>query len=197
MNPEDARLRAVEGLAVACRAEMEHTHQVTRLALRLFDELKALHRLGAEERFWLQCAGLLHDIGWSEGQTQHHKRALGIILHTPLLPFDARERFVIGSIARYHRKALPKVTHDHFAALQPADRETVRVLAALLRVADGLDRTHESLVQDLSCAVAADTIAVRCFAPRTGAAEGETALAKGNLLEEVFGRKLSVEWCLR
>ncbi|MBL7065580.1 MAG: HD domain-containing protein [Anaerolineae bacterium] len=193
---QDRRLQAVLQLAQDCEYEVEHTHQVTRLALRLFDELGTLHGLGAEERFWLRCGALLHDIGLIKGARGHHKTALRIILDTPLLPFDARERLIVGSIARYHRKALPQETHAHFAALDPADQDSVSTLAALLRVADGLDYTHQSLVQDISCETAPRQIIVRCGVRRAAEVERQRALYKGNLLEQVLNRELVVEWRL-
>jgi exopolyphosphatase/pppGpp-phosphohydrolase len=150
--------------------------------------------LGAEERFWLQCGALLHDIGWIEGQRGHHKTALRIILTTPVLTFDTRERFIIGSIARYHRKALPNEKHDHFATLKPRERQIVRVLAGILRVADGLDRTHQNLVKNLSCEVLPKRLVLRCGVRRPAEDERQEALDKGVLLEQVFERKLVVEW---
>lgn len=187
-------LESVLHLAESCEYEVGHTHQVTRLALRLFDELQPVHRLGAEERFWLHAGALLHDIGWIEGRKGHHKTALHTILNTPLLPFDNGECLVIGSIARYHRRALPKKKHGHFAALKPPQRHIVSVLAAILRVADGLDRTHQSLVQDLSCEITPEQIRVRCSARRPVDIERRSALKKGQLLEKVLKRDLVVEW---
>ncbi len=190
---EDSRLEAVLQLAESCHYAADHTHQVTRLALQLFDELQSLHGLGAEERLWLQYAALLHDIGWIEGQQAHHKTALRIILTTPSLPFDTRERHIIGSIARYHRKALPDEKHDHFAALEPAERQKVRVLAGLLRVADGLDRTHQSVVENIACEVTPERLVLRCAAKGQPAEEErQEALDKGVLLEQVFERKLVI-----
>ena len=191
---EHSRLEAVLQLAESCHYAADHTHQVTRLALQLFDELQSLHRLGAEERLWLQYAALLHDIGWIEGQPAHHKTSLRIILTAPGLPFDARERHIVGSIARYHRKALPDEKHDHFAALEPTDRQKVRVLAGLLRVADGLDCTHQSVVESLSCEVTSERLVVRCSAiGQSAKEERQEALDKGVLLEQVFERKLVIE----
>lgn len=189
-----SRLSAVLQLAESCDYEVAHTNQVTRLALRLFDELESLHCLGLEERFWLRCGALLHDIGWIEGQRGHHKTALRITLDTPLPPFDERERLIIGSIARYHRKALPSEMHEHFAALALDDQHVVRVLAALLRVADGLDRTHWGVVEDLWCAVSREQVIVRCAVSAPAEVERQAALDKGELLEEVFGRLLVIEW---
>jgi putative phosphoesterase len=190
------RLRAVLQLARDCDYEQEHTHQVTQLSLRLFDELESLHWLGTPERFWLRCAALLHDIGWIEGQKGHHKTSLYLILDAPDLPFDQRERFIVGSIARYHRGALPKDKHEHFAALSPVDQRIVTILAAILRVADGLDRTHQSVVQDLQCELTPPEVVVNCVARGNAGPEQERALDKGDLLERAFDRELIIKWHL-
>ena len=125
------KLAAVIELARTCESEYEHVTHVCNLTLRLFDEMVSLHDLSDEERFLLQCASILHDIGWVEGWKNHHKVALRIILETTMLPFTHRERLIIGSIARYHRKALPVLSHDHFAALNPLDRKTVQILSGI------------------------------------------------------------------
>ncbi len=192
-NNQEAILAAVARLAESCQDELGHSHQVTRLALLLFDELTPLHKLGTAERFWLQCAGLLHDIGWVEGQPRHHKTALRIILDTPMLPFDRQERLIIGSVARYHRKALPDEKHPHFAALKPVQRQVVSQLAALLRVADGLDCSHQGLVKTLACKVTARQIRVQCEVLSNAEAERLEAIDKGALLEQVFARKLAID----
>jgi putative phosphoesterase len=191
---DDKILKDLLHLAETCEYEAGHTHQVTQLALRLFDELQPLHLLRAEERFWLHAASLLHDIGWIEGQKGHHKTALRIILKTPLLPFSNRERLIIGSIARYHRRALPKKKHGHYAALRSPERKIVKTLAAILRVADGLDRTHQNLIEDLSCGISPEQITVRCQVHRPAEVERQAALKKGQLLGKVFKRNLVIEW---
>ncbi len=169
-----------------------HSSQVTRLAMRLFDELRELHALGAEERFWLQCAGILHDIGWIEGQKGHHKTSLRIILAEPHLPFDERERNIVGSIARYHRRKLPNKGHRHFAALRRDERQKVKVLSAILRVADGLDFTQQSLVKDITSEVSPDQVAINCAVSGEAEAEKGRAIEKGDLFEKVFNRDLTI-----
>jgi len=172
---------------------MQHVQQVTRLALQLFDDLKPLHGLGMQERAWLQYAGLLHDIGWIEGATGHHKTALRIILETPLLPFDARERLIIGSIARYHRGALPAARHAHFAELKPLEQRLVGILAGLLRVADGLDCTHQSLVEGVTAQVVGKRIVIRCHARQQAAEEFADATAKSDLLVQMLKRSVALQ----
>lgn len=196
LTPEQEKaLQACLQLAQTLEYAAEHTHLVTRLALRLFDETSELHHLGEVERFWLQCAGLLHDIGWVEGWKGHHKASFRIIQSTQLLPFDSKERLIIGSIARYHRKALPGLGHDHFATLEPPEQEKVRVLSALLRLADGLDGSHQSRVRDITVHINKKRILIRCAINTLTAIEEEAAATnKSDLLRLVFQRAVHIRW---
>ncbi len=188
----ESRLEEVLNTARSFNYNEGHSSQVTRLAMRLFDELGELHGLGAEERFWLQCAGILHDIGWIEGQKGHHKTSLRIILAEPKLPFDERERNIVGSIARYHRKRLPNKGHRQFAALRRDERQKVKVLSAILRVADGLDFTQQSLVKDITSEVSPKQVIVNCSLSGEAEIEQKRAMEKGDLFEKVFNRDLVI-----
>jgi putative phosphoesterase len=190
----DQRLEAVLELAQASDYEVEHTHQVTRLALMLFNETQSFHRLGPQERFKLQCAALLHDIGYVAGSKSHHKQALRIILASDLLPFKRRERLIIGSIARYHRKALPSTRHKHFARLDREDRRRVEVLAAILSLVDSLDSSHRSLVHTLTCTFTPRKAILHCVVLGLYEEWRQRVFEKGLLFEQVFGRKLVLEW---
>ncbi len=188
----ESRIEEVLKTARSFNYNEEHSSQVTRLAMRLFDELAELHGFGAGERFWLQCAGILHDIGWIEGQKGHHKASLRIILAEPHLPFDERERNIVGSIARYHRKKLPNKGHSHFAVLPRDERQKVRGLSAILRVADGLDFTQQSLVKDITCEVSPEQVTINCTVSGEAEIEEKRAMEKGDLFEKVFNRKLII-----
>jgi exopolyphosphatase/guanosine-5'-triphosphate,3'-diphosphate pyrophosphatase len=195
LTPEQQNhLECVLELVKTFDYEEAHTQHVTFLALRLFDELQDLHKLGPDQRFQLLCAGLLHDIGWAEGWKDHHKTALRTILETPLLQFDSKERLIIGSVARYHRKALPDLKHDHYAALDPPEREVVNILAALLRLADGLDRSHRRLVKDLTAKASHKKVIIRCASEVPVNEEAGTAEDKSDLMKIVFKRKVVLHW---
>jgi len=193
-DDEQKIINAIISLSETCGTETEHTRHVTWLSLRIFDDLQNLHKLCAQHRFWLLCAGLLHDIGWSEGWRGHHKTGLRIIQETPMLPLDHKERLVIGSIVRYHRRALPNLRHDHYAALERDDRSIVDQLASFLRLADGLDRTHRSLVKDVACKYSDSKIIVRCACRFPAIEEEQSGKEKGALIEKTFKRKLVIRW---
>jgi exopolyphosphatase/pppGpp-phosphohydrolase len=194
ISTDDVRLPIVLTLAETCGYEATHTCQVTRLALTLFDQLAIMHRMGSAEKFWLEAAAILHDIGWVDGWRGHHKSSLRIILQTPMLPFTNRERLTIGSIARYHRKALPVEQHDHFNALSFHDRQVVKMLSAILRVADGLDTTHQSLVKDVFVKVTTRKIDITCIVQLPITEEPKMALKKADLMELVFNKRVTVTW---
>jgi exopolyphosphatase/pppGpp-phosphohydrolase len=189
---QQPNLEAVLRLARTVEVEVSHTYRVTQLAVSLFDQLKPVHALGDKERAWLIYAGLLHDIGWIEGWREHHKVSLRIILTTPMLNFSNKERLIIGSIARYHRKSLPDPKHDHYAALNQDERKLVNTLAGCLRLADALDHSHQQKVSALSVRLKSRKIILDCTASQPCPEELEAVEEKKDLLERAFRRKVEV-----
>lgn len=147
----DIRKASVHHLAESCQYEPRHAATVRRTALSLFDQLRAVHGLGNAEREYLEAAAVLHDIGYHISHAQHHRHSYYLIRHSELLGFTDREIEIIANVARYHRKSHPKMKHEGFPRLAERDRRIVLALAALLRIADGLDRRH----QDIFAAVTA------------------------------------------
>ena len=194
---EDSRLQIVRQLGEQHGYDEHHAHQVMQFALRLFDDLRPLHQLGRRERRWLQCAALLHEIGLSQGRKGHHKATYRLIRDAKELPFRRRERRMIGLIARYHRKAFPKKKHKGYKKLSSGQRRRVRMLASLLRLADGLRRERVHLVEILNCEFTFQTITLLCSVTQRPASDRDrttTETVKGELLEHVFRRSLEIQW---
>lgn len=186
-----ARRRQVQELAQRAPALWEHAQQVARLSARLFDLTAPVHNLGAREREWLEYAALLHDVGYSIHFERHHKHSLYLISTAGLDAFDPREIEIVAHVARYHRGALPKRSHESFAALRPWQQETVRRLAALLRVANALDRTHAARVVELHAAlVKRKPVVVEVLSPFDVALELTAARHGADLFERHFRRRI-------
>jgi len=162
------------------------------LALDIFDQLRDPLGMDDEDRETLQFGSLLHDIGWIEGQRKHHKTALRMIQGAEQLGLDARHRELVAAVARYHRKALPADNHAHFAALDPADKRKVCILAGILRIADGLDRTHCDVVEKIDCELRDDELTLYCQTHQPADAELAAAMKKGDLLAGVLQREVSL-----
>ena len=142
----DVRRRSVVELGERCNYWPEHANQVARLAVALFDQTRAIHGLTDREREWLEYAALLHDIGVHISYERHHKHSFYLIKNGDLRGFEPDEIDAIALLARYHRNATPKRRHEGFGELPRKRRVAVRTLAAILRLAESLDRSHSQTI---------------------------------------------------
>jgi exopolyphosphatase / guanosine-5'-triphosphate,3'-diphosphate pyrophosphatase len=188
----DYRLRGVHAVGRRFGYEETHAHQVARLAERVFDYLMRsdLAVLNRHHRTLLSAAALLHDAGYHIAHESHHKHSLYLIKNSELTGFSEAERDVIANVARYHRGPDPKERHPEFAALDETDRETVRSLAAILRIADALDRRHDSRVGDLRCFRNGRAVQIELLTSANCDREIFAAEQKSSLFEEVFDCRL-------
>jgi exopolyphosphatase/guanosine-5'-triphosphate,3'-diphosphate pyrophosphatase len=189
----DIRRRSVEELGERCNYWSEHARQVARLALALFDGTQRLHGLSAREREWLEYGALLHDVGVHISYRSHHKHSHYLIRHGDLRGFDPEETEVVALIARYHRQATPKKSHDGYGTLPPALRKAVSLLSSFVRVAEALDRSHAQVIDGLDVVEQDGSLLLRVRAG--GDAELEQWAAQRYLgpLEHELDRRVRVE----
>jgi exopolyphosphatase/guanosine-5'-triphosphate,3'-diphosphate pyrophosphatase len=135
---------------------------------------------------------MLHDVGYYIAYDRHHKHSYHLILHANLPQFTRREMAMAASIARYHTKSLPKRSHESWATLDPPDRLKVRSLAALLRIADGLDRGRGARIERVEAVDDGTETTLKVFSNHDLHAELYGVDKKKDLFEEVFGRHLVV-----
>lgn len=191
-----ARLKArnwresVLEFARSCHVDEEHSLQVSRLSLAIFDVVASSAGLGERERQMLEAAALLHDVGYFISYASHHKHSYHLIRHADLFGFTPRERELIAVISRYHRKTLPKKKHESYGRLSLQDRQMVKRLGGILRFADGLDRRRNSLVTALDCFMSATTFTVRVQGGDDVSVELFGGKVKGDLFENAFKMKL-------
>ena len=146
----DVRRRSVLELAERCHYYADHARHIVTLSLALFDQTRAVHALGDREREWLEYAALMHDIGSHISFGRHHRHSYYLITNGDLRGFQPDEIEIIALVARYHRRSTPKPTHEEYARLPSGRRRTVRTLAAMLRVAENLDRSHSQVISGLT-----------------------------------------------
>ncbi len=190
----DIRYNSVLHLSQLFHNEIKHGRQVADLALRIFDQTKNLHKLSVTEREYLEAAALLHEIGLAVSHALHHRHSYYIIKNGELLGFTENEKEIIANVARYHRKSHPKLKHEGFRLLSAEDQQTVAKLSAILRIADGLDRTHDGKISDIRVKTIGRKLLLRITAKRTKDLEIELwgADRKKELFEEVFKVNVAV-----
>jgi exopolyphosphatase/guanosine-5'-triphosphate,3'-diphosphate pyrophosphatase len=145
----DVRRRSVVELGERCGYWSEHAQQVARLALAIFDQTRSVHGLSDRERDWLEYGALLHDIGVHISYERHHRHSYYLIKNGDLRGFDPQEIEIIALIARYHRQATPKKSHEGYGDLAGPMRRAVKALAAMVRLAEGLDRSHSQALSGI------------------------------------------------
>jgi exopolyphosphatase/guanosine-5'-triphosphate,3'-diphosphate pyrophosphatase len=189
----DIRYKGVLHLAEVCQYEKEHADQVTRLSLQLYDQLRDLHELEDVNREYLEAAAILHNVGFFISHAQHHRHSYYIIRNAEYLTgFTSHEIEIIAQVARYHRKSGPKPKHEEFGRLSPQDQLIVKKLSGILRVADGLNRTHASVIRSLRCERAGQLLVIHLETKNGSIPSLEiyTAETRKDLFEETFGVKI-------
>jgi len=169
--------------------DARHAAQVSEIALTLFDLMRPVHFCTERHRLLLEVAALLHDIGVFVNARGHHKHTCYLIRNTEFAGLSSAEINIIALVARYHRKAMPQMSHPEYSGLTHADRLLVGKLAALLRVADALDRVHDQSLGRIRFELEDDALA--CIPDgRVAVSAEQVALdEKGDLFELIYGRR--------
>lgn len=192
----DREERQVEQAALALGRKYffdeAHGRHVARLSLSLFDQLSAIHGLGAADRKVLHAAALLHDIGSYVSYSGHHKHSHYLLSHSNLAGFGQREMGVLANVARYHRRSAPKAQHEAYAALDRRDKAAVVKLSSLLRLADAMDREHRQKVYFVKAEAKDGLLKLRLEGQGDLLLEGWSLKKKADLLQKAFGLALEV-----
>ncbi len=171
-----------------------HAEQVTRLAKILFEKLQKILDLKDEDYRLLEAASMLHDIGQHISYSKHHKHSYYLITNTELPGFSDSEIAIIANIARYHRRSVPKLSHENYLRLSNNARHKVSKLASILRLADGLDRTHSQAVKDINVDIKDEKIIISLEIDKNSNIEMEKAGfdKKKDLLEKITDRTVEL-----
>jgi exopolyphosphatase/guanosine-5'-triphosphate,3'-diphosphate pyrophosphatase len=170
----------------------KHSRQVTELSIRLFHELQPEHRLEKRFELLLKIAALLHEIGMFIGDRSHHKHSMYIIMNSDLFGLTRKDIALIALVARYHRRATPRPYHEEYTTLDRDSRIAVAKMAAILRVADALDRDHMQQKRALTFSREPGQFVISINDAVDLTLERLALKEKGNLFEEIFGMKAVV-----
>ena len=191
----DVRRRSVVALAERCHFHEAHARQVAALALGLFDATASRHGLQAPERSLLEYAALLHDIGHAIDHDRHQHHSCYLVRNAELLGFERLEIELIAQAVRGHRKQMPKLGDPGLRGLPGSVRRAVRGLAALLRIADALDRTHFGVVRSVGASLSPGRLLI---AVEAGADNPELELwaaeRRADLLSRLLDRPVVLRW---
>jgi exopolyphosphatase / guanosine-5'-triphosphate,3'-diphosphate pyrophosphatase len=188
------RDEAIERLAAACSGELEHGRQVARLAGRIYEQLTEPLALVPGDRLLLEIAARLQDVGYVINYDQHHKHSYHLIRNSRLPGIRAHDLELVANVARYHRGAHPKRKHENLARISAEDQQRVQRMAAILRLAGGLDRSRSQLVRDVLASVSDDGVVLEVVADEEPQVDVWGAERRTELFEQAFGLPVAIRW---
>jgi exopolyphosphatase/guanosine-5'-triphosphate,3'-diphosphate pyrophosphatase len=167
-----------------------HALQVTRLALALFDQLAELHRLPAAARPLLEAAGLLHDLGNAVSYQRHHKHTYYLVQNADIPGLADRQRELVARVARFHRGSAPEPSHPLMEGLSLSERQLIRKLSTILRIADSFDRSHHQPVHRVQTRVKDGAVHIRLGSRNAIDLELWDAQREAQLFRRMLGKRL-------
>jgi len=184
---------SAENLARRYRYDEDHSRHVANLALSIFDQLKSEHGMDHRARMLLEVAAVLHDIGTYIRASGHHKHGMYIVQNSEIFGISRDDLRIVANVIRYHRKAPPTSAHTNYVALRREQRNTVQKLAAILRVADALDRGHAQRVTSVTVELNEGDVIFRCMSKGDISTERHGFVEKAAMFIDVFGLNATLE----
>jgi exopolyphosphatase/guanosine-5'-triphosphate,3'-diphosphate pyrophosphatase len=181
------------GLAERYRVDRRHADQVADISLRLFRALQSLHGLGPRHEFLLEIAAKLHEVGLFINNRSHHKHSMYLILHSDLFGVTREDLLLIALVARYHRRSAPQPEHPYWGPLPREQKLVVQKLAAILRVADALERSHLQRVRDFAVERTDDRLTITIRDVEDLTIERMAIREKGGLFEDIYGLTIDLD----
>jgi CHAD domain-containing protein len=165
-------------------SDVRHTRRVARFAVQLYDGLKQIGVLNGSggDRELLRAAATVHEVGRSAGDKNHHKKTEKMVgqLHR-LVGWTQRDVATMARVARFHRGTLPRAAK--LRDLPPAQRNKIKLLAGVLRLANALDADHDGSIQRFTVAKSDGFVIIRAQGLEAASSMAETIAAARHLLE--------------
>lgn len=184
---QDEVLQAARVIARKYNTDRPHAEHVALLAQTIFRGLQDLHGLEPKHELLLRVAAILHETGMFVSSREHHKHSLYIILNTEIFGLGTHDRTLVALLARYHRRYNPDPGHPHFSDLPREDRMTIFKLAAILRIADALDRSHSQRIKNIELRRERDTLVIETPGVEDTTVEQMAVNGKCDIVEEIYG----------
>lgn len=172
--------------------DREHARHVADLALVLFDSLYDIHSVSTDTRRLLEIGALLHNVGLQVDERLHHIVGRDIVLRSEFPELSESERELVACLVSFHRKKVRPQQEPAFLSLKSKQQDVALRLAALLRVADGLDYGASQSTHIDRCDIADDTVIVWLSGPEA-TDDGKRAVKKADLWQKVFGKALTFQ----
>lgn len=188
------------------KSDIEHALCVKKLSLEIYEKLSQVfpsHELlnFKNDKKLIKYSAQLHDIGtFFEGANAnkpHNKTGAKLVLQNGIDDLTDNEIKVVAASIRYHRGSRPKDgKHRLYSSFEQCDKNKVRVISSVLRLADALDFNHMQQVENILLAYDFDHFTLTlnpCINIMFNMGIKGAFDKKKTLFEEVFRVKIRLE----
>jgi len=190
-------IRAAWELAGRYKVDEDHARNVAELCRQLFRQLKAEHELDDRYETLLYVAAALHETGGYINTSSMHKHSMYLIMNSTLFGLTSDDLLLVGLVARYHRRSMPKITHQPYSSMDRGRRVIVSKLAAILRVAIALDASRSQRIRTLECTRVRNRIVISVPVVEDLSIEQIALRRNQAFFESIFGFELLVRFQLK
>ena len=160
-----------------------------KIALTIFDSMKKVHGLGQRERLLLRLAALLHDCGKYVSMVNLGECSYSIIMATEIIGLSHMEREIVANVVKFNHEEF-----EYYEVLRTSimDREAylkIAKLTAILRVANGLDRSHKQKFKDVKTVLKDDVLTITVDTNEDITLEKGMFSHRADFFEEVYSVK--------
>lgn len=183
----DDILSSIDHIVNKYKIDKKHSHYVEKIALSIFDQTLRIHKLGDEEKLYLQISSRLHDIGQFIDTVTPEIQSYNIIMSQDIMGFSHRKLNIIASIAKYHWDIIPQEDDPNYFALSSKDKMITSMLSAILKIAEALDISHLQKIPDIKLTKNNNMLFFNITSREDISIEEWAFNNKVNFFEEVFG----------
>ncbi|MCR5403515.1 MAG: exopolyphosphatase [Butyrivibrio sp.] len=158
------------------------------IALEIFDNTVKIHGLSKRDRLLLQVATMLHDCGKYISMINLGDCCYNIIMSTEIIGLSHMERRIVANVVRYNHMPFDSFNSSGYVeGISHDDYLRIAKLTAILRVANGLDRTHKQKFRDIKVTVKNRELVINIDTKSDITLEKGLFTNRAEFFEEVFG----------
>lgn len=182
-------LACVRNISKRYMGSRKRGETLEKIALTIFDSMKKVHGLGQRERLLLRLAALLHDCGKYVSMVNLGECSYSIIMATEIIGLSHMEREIVANVVKFNHEEF-----EYYEVLRTSimDREAylkIAKLTAILRVANGLDRSHKQKFKDVKTVLKDDVLTITVDTNEDITLEKGMFSHRADFFEEVYSVK--------
>lgn len=180
-------ITSAEHISKRYMGSKKRSETLEKIALTIFDSMKKIHGLSKRERLLLQLATLLHDCGKYISMVNLGECSYHIIMSTEIIGLSHREREIVANVVQYNH--LPFEYFDSWGSRTTLDADAYLIiskLSAILKVANGLDRSHKQKFKNVKTVLKDRELIIQIDTAEDITLEKGLFTQRADFFEEVF-----------